>query len=565
MPDNGNIIWIASSAENGYAVCQTSSLIFAVAESEHTAGSQVRENEIAATAEHGSSYDLVTYCTVCGKELSREHKENNDRIGAVAEKLNQYLSTNEFVRLSQSVVLDGDLVIPAGHTLLIPYSADDNSGFASGGSSSLTSIASSEYVYSKLTNSYTITVYGTLLVGGIIGKNETFSYQGHTSSYHGSVENNGSIVLKSGGKLECYGTVTGSGTITAEPGSVLQEPLVVSDFVGADNMYSQYKNGQSVFNRYGFVNIQCTVAVEDGATFYGFFYIYVATDDSFHDYLLEYISDGNSFIDLSDNATATLTYDPSRAVESTESINLHSDIGTTTIRLNGGASFGAPKATITYGGEKMTFDFSAFIFSIPYNFQISLADGNYVMNNQYRILPGASVTVEKGAVLELKGVLEAYWGLTSKVFKDTCYPSTSVLKKCGIDPAGRFVVNGTLVLDAGSTMLGIVESEIAGAVIRTDEKANVSLSKVDFGCSGKSSIKLYGIPVKSWSVDNLTYCLLRGYVVGPDGSLTQISAGTNYVSGEPRSYLKDSYDQGPNELSGPFELNCAFRGNWSVD
>ncbi|MCD7772083.1 MAG: leucine-rich repeat protein [Oscillospiraceae bacterium] len=37
----------------------------------HTAGSTVRENVVAATATTNGSYDLVTYCTVCGEELSR--------------------------------------------------------------------------------------------------------------------------------------------------------------------------------------------------------------------------------------------------------------------------------------------------------------------------------------------------------------------------------------------------------------------------------------------------------------------------------------------------------------
>ena len=39
----------------------------------HTAGEAVRENEAAATCEGEGSYDLVVYCSVCGKELSREH------------------------------------------------------------------------------------------------------------------------------------------------------------------------------------------------------------------------------------------------------------------------------------------------------------------------------------------------------------------------------------------------------------------------------------------------------------------------------------------------------------
>ena len=40
----------------------------------HTSGEPVRENEISATCLDAGSYDEVVYCTVCGKELSREAK-----------------------------------------------------------------------------------------------------------------------------------------------------------------------------------------------------------------------------------------------------------------------------------------------------------------------------------------------------------------------------------------------------------------------------------------------------------------------------------------------------------
>lgn len=41
---------------------------------EHTPAEAVRENEVAATCAKEGSYDEVVYCTVCEKEISREHK-----------------------------------------------------------------------------------------------------------------------------------------------------------------------------------------------------------------------------------------------------------------------------------------------------------------------------------------------------------------------------------------------------------------------------------------------------------------------------------------------------------
>lgn len=45
-----------------------------VEEGNHTAGDPVRENEVGTTCDAAGSYDEVVYCTVCGGEISRDHK-----------------------------------------------------------------------------------------------------------------------------------------------------------------------------------------------------------------------------------------------------------------------------------------------------------------------------------------------------------------------------------------------------------------------------------------------------------------------------------------------------------
>ena len=45
-----------------------------IAKLEHTPSEAKRENEVAATCKAEGSYDEVTYCTVCGEELSRTHQ-----------------------------------------------------------------------------------------------------------------------------------------------------------------------------------------------------------------------------------------------------------------------------------------------------------------------------------------------------------------------------------------------------------------------------------------------------------------------------------------------------------
>ncbi|MCD8116467.1 MAG: hypothetical protein LUE21_05025 [Oscillospiraceae bacterium] len=69
----------ATCTEDGYSgdeVCTVCGTIVTTGETipatGHTAGEAVVENEVAATCTEDGSYDSVTYCTVCGEELSRE-------------------------------------------------------------------------------------------------------------------------------------------------------------------------------------------------------------------------------------------------------------------------------------------------------------------------------------------------------------------------------------------------------------------------------------------------------------------------------------------------------------
>lgn len=46
-----------------------------IAAQRHSGGQAVRENSAASTCEHGGSYELAVYCTICGMELDRTHIE----------------------------------------------------------------------------------------------------------------------------------------------------------------------------------------------------------------------------------------------------------------------------------------------------------------------------------------------------------------------------------------------------------------------------------------------------------------------------------------------------------
>jgi hypothetical protein len=77
--DNGKITTAPTCTEAGVMTytCTTcgETKTEAIDATGHTAGEAVKENVVDATVTEKGSYDLVTYCTVCGKELSRETVE----------------------------------------------------------------------------------------------------------------------------------------------------------------------------------------------------------------------------------------------------------------------------------------------------------------------------------------------------------------------------------------------------------------------------------------------------------------------------------------------------------
>ena len=70
--EDGQTVCTSGEFENEAFTVQTKTIT--IPARGHVPGEPVRENEIPATYAEDGSYDLAVYCTVCGIELSREHK-----------------------------------------------------------------------------------------------------------------------------------------------------------------------------------------------------------------------------------------------------------------------------------------------------------------------------------------------------------------------------------------------------------------------------------------------------------------------------------------------------------
>ena len=451
----------------------------------------------------------------------------------------------------RQLTLDGDLTIPANVKVLLPYSLTDSTGLKLGNNDASSKMAGKDKTFVELTIDGNLSVKGQLIVGGILGKNYTFSYQGHTSSWHSVIVNNGKITVENGGTLCCYGFIKGLGEVVGENGSEIIEPFVITDFTGGDSIYSLHYSGQSIFNRYSLSNIQCDLIVLHDSKLLG--HLAFCVNGTILESSVTFIGDEDCFVKLSNGACARLKYDSSKSIENEESLNLHKDVGKTVMTITGGATFGAMSFYMSYLGYSGTFSFSEHPFPLPYTIDISLESGEYLLNEDCRILPGSVITVGNNATLAVNSCLSVFYGLEDKVYKSTRYPSSQSLEANGFDKSGRLIVKGTLILLDNAQFLGIAEMGGSTAKITVSNLSDTSLKSINHGCDRSDSIS-----IRSWHMESLTTRDLAGYFIDSSGILQILQRNSEYIGGAETTYLMVNYIQDGEEYS----LGSTFKGGW---
>lgn len=428
-------------------------------------------------------------------------------------------SNGDIVIVFDGCRLSSDATVPSGVTLLLPYSDGhgdvDPDGFEHGPDPTINGDyrkkATDKLCVTHLyvDNSTRLTVYGDIIIGGILSEKFTFDYQGHTYGEHGRIVLDGNLILKNGSHLKCYGYVVGNGKVIAESGSEVYEPFIIADYVGADRVRDLYNAEQSPFDRYSFNNIESILELNYGARLIGLLNVYA--DGSIRTSELDIVgikdSHINSLMELVPGSRITIEYDANKYVKSDWNSNIWNDLGKTTITIDGGASFNIFK--VIY--DEQYFDMTNIPFSVPYNFSYTLKNGLYEMNANLRVLPGASVTISENAKLVVNSTLLVFDGLEDYPYRDKYYPGPELLEQYGFATHGSLLVNGGLQITKNSAVLGILESEGGNPVITMD-----------------SSVKAY----KNWSVnygtkDSLTIRTLSLWVFS-DNSLYVLQPGCQY-------------------------------------
>lgn len=395
-------------------------------------------------------------------------------------------SEQGLVRLLANAQED-DINVPSNVTLLLAYSDDDEEGLLVGGGNDRVSWNCGVNPYVTLNVNGKLTLNGKLIVGGVQHKADR-SAQGHTSGAYAQMVVNGSVEIANGGYLDVIGRVTGNGTITAKDGATLRQPFTVNNYAGGTNTYALYDANQFPFVQFATINVECKQVVNYGAKVIGstslFFWSSITTQDVvLVDKIENKTAEGEgALIWMQEGSSLEISYDASKKIDAeigkknnNQGIHL-GDFGVTTIDVYGNITAGEFSLQ-GYGSGTM-------VLAIPYTYNFNIKSGATVTIDQaYKIMPGAIVTIENGATVNIteNGKLYVYDGLYQSSKDGKRYPYYDELEGYGFAKSGMLVVNGTLNING--TFAGIAQT-VEGGEINVGENANVANQTIVEGCNG---------------------------------------------------------------------------------
>lgn len=299
--------------------------------------------------------------------------------------LNTAFSDTNTVFLLAGDKIEGDLTIPKGKTLVIPDRLADPGPGASQPEQVTTSTGISSYC--KVTLNGNLTVDGKLVVNGT----QSSTANGRAAGGIGylSLSDSAAITVSNGGELCGYGQIRG-GSITAENSSTVRELMEISDRRAALVMkeIDDKKSSMRVFpfSNFSIKTIESPVTYAYGAKLYAQYSV-----------MLE----GNN-----QSTGAVLIFGPSGALfnltqgSMTKSFDLAKD--KTVYRLNEGGKMSTGSFQLDvkfgvsgYGSTTITIKSQEYWMPLNAGFDLRTA-GDMTVNSDFKFLPGASLSVEKG-------------------------------------------------------------------------------------------------------------------------------------------------------------------------
>lgn len=299
--------------------------------------------------------------------------------------LNAAFSDTNIVFLLAGDTINGSLTIPTGKTLVIPDRLADSGPAASQPEQVTSSAGISSYC--KVTLNGNLTVDGKLVVNGM--QSSTANGRAAGSIGYLSLFDSAAVTVSSGGELCGYGQIRG-GSISAENGSTVRELMEISDRRAALVMkeIDDKKSSMRVFpfSNFSIKTIESPVTYASGAKLYAQYSIMLEGNNQSTGAVLIFGSSGALF----NLAQGSMT----------KSFDLAAD--KTVYRLNEGGkmSTGSFQLDVKFsvgGFDPQTITIKSQDYWMPLNAGFDLRTaGDMTVNSDFKFLPGASLSVEKG-------------------------------------------------------------------------------------------------------------------------------------------------------------------------
>lgn len=524
-------------------------LFTVTAQGENGALSAEEIEVLSVSVSHGINFDVggtydVTY-TLGQNDYYDAAFENGEKEIASWFKLCSVLYNNDWYTLQDALYLaqENDTVIVAentvasnssaydgadyytvkkGVTLLVPYDKDhspntkDTKNCYSGGAPAV----GAAYCTLTLAAGVTLTVENDATL--IVNAKVVTASAPVTGIVYGSnfaqleVQKDAQVVVN--GTFECIGFTYGEGSVTVNSGAYLYELFNMIAYKGGSNS-SSLKNKLFPLNQYTLTSLSCQTTFVSGSNYYAkafvtAFYVVSANAD------VQFVSnDSGAFIQMNSEYSSVVK----RIDEKTGRtyFDCYGDVILNNISLSLG---------------NQGFDTAGLPVPVPGHFSITVhGNASMAKETQIKLLPGAQLTVEKGATLTVEGSDSSVKGGLSSYDGNATFDSGVTQWKDGTDayPIAQFktvyrtaptpdysaatpaviLVKGTLKVSSTAYFAGVVTGEEGGIVELAEGAATtVTLNEILSGST--------------------TYTATLNAILKGANTINQVTAGTyTYTDG----------------------------------
>ncbi|MBQ3002594.1 MAG: hypothetical protein IJD82_02565, partial [Clostridia bacterium] len=437
-------------------------------------------------------------------------------------------ASGQTVTLIQPVVLEKDLTIPAGVTLLVPYSSTDT-----GAEEVAAGAIGKAYANSLTVNEgVAITVNGTLMVNAKQGNSSTV-YQGNICGAYGLLTLNGNILVN--GTLKARGIIQGAGRIQTANGSTVYQMVEITDWRGGSITLDIYGD-MFPLNQFYIQNIQVEIEYVYGSSLKAYYFVYAASTETTGTTTL--LESGNSgLFKINYGGRVVMRYEKTRNNEivSKSIVDIYGNVEVLAFSLTIKAY---SLISVTVSTEKSICPFSG-------AFDVNIMDGaHFKVTQKFRFMPGGRITIHKGGTLEITSTGAAYFydvndyemadgtGYCSGKYRRLPMSIGKSSQYCTETEDAVLIVNGTLIVNGG--LYSSAGAGNASSSIRTN--ANTGIIVMNKVNASGSSAKEYDADTDGAGTDGVVdvpfVSALGHLVTSADGVWEAFGVAVYFSNGE---------------------------------